>query len=141
MHHGFYLNPVAVQSIGHLPNRQNIEKAKNQSKLDFFKEEEIINREELENLKISSLPKYNTELATKVAKEQEKMANLPPIRGQGMVEFEFSVRTFPTPIRESNVEAEEKWAKNQKEALEHISKKSGIQGDLGEDQNDYRLKC
>ena len=38
---------------------------------------------------------YNTILATKVAKEQEKMANLPPVRSSVTVEFEFSERNFP----------------------------------------------
>ena len=73
--------------------RRKIEEAKSQSKSKFF-QEEIINQEMLDNLDISATP-YNTILATKVAKEQEKMANLPPIRSSGTVEFEFSERNFP----------------------------------------------
>ena len=76
--------------------RQKIEEAKSQSKSKFF-QEEIINQEILDNLDISSstTPAYNTILATKVANEQEKMANLPPVRSSVTVEFEFSERNFP----------------------------------------------
>ena len=73
--------------------RRKIEEAKSQSKSKFF-QEEIINQESLDNLDVSATP-YNTILAAKVAKEQEKMDNLPPIRSSGTVEFEFSERNFP----------------------------------------------
>ena len=61
----------------------------------------MINKKELENLKITNT--YNTELAAKVAKEKEKMNNLPPIRGQNTIEFQFSARPLPTPKREANL--------------------------------------
>ena len=45
---------------------------------------------------------FNTELAAKVAVENERFANLPPVRECGVVEFSFSERQFPAPKRESN---------------------------------------
>ena len=64
---------------------------------------------------------HNTLLAAKIAAENERLANLPPIRGSGVIEFSVSERQFPAPKRESNREMEEKWAKQQKEALKKIS--------------------
>ena len=72
-------------------------------------------------MKIKS--KFNTELAAKVAVEKEKLANLPPARECRTLEFTFSERQFPAPKRESNKIMEEKWEKQQKEALKKISEK------------------
>ena len=118
-------------------NRKKIEEAKERSKLEFFQEEEVINKKELENMKITNT--YNTELAAKVAKEKEKMNNLPPIRGQNTIEFQFSARPLPTPKRESKKEEEEQWAKKQKEALEQVAKKNGNPGDIGPEMTPQEL--
>ena len=82
-------------------NRKRIQAEKAKSKAEFFKQ-----------------PEFNTTLATKVAQEKERLASLPPIREQGVLSFQVCNRQFPAPKRESNKEQEEKWAKQQKEALE-----------------------
>ena len=102
-------------------NRKKLEAEKTKSKLDFFKEEPIKIKKD-----------FDTSLATKVAVEKDKLANLPPIRGQATIEFEFTQRTFPAPKRESNKEMEEKWAQNYKEAKSKILTKANI----NEDQTD-----
>ena len=106
-------------------NRKKLQAEKAKSKSDFFKEEIPLN-----NIKIKN--DYDTILATKVAVEKDKLANLPAIRNQATIEFEFSARQFPAPKRESNKEQEEQWAKQQKEAKQKLLEKANI----NEDQTD-----
>ena len=71
--------------------------------LSFLKTNEDHNQKTNEDYKPTKINShYNTELAAKVAVENERFANLPPVRECGVVEFSFSERQFPAPKRESN---------------------------------------
>ena len=71
--------------------------------LSFLKTNEDHKQKTNEDYKPTKInSNFNTELAAKVAVENERFANLPPVRECGVVEFSFSERQFPAPKRESN---------------------------------------
>ena len=71
--------------------------------LSFWKTNEDHKQKPTEDYKPTKInSNFNTELAAKVAVENERFANLPPVRECGVVEFSFSERQFPAPKRESN---------------------------------------
>ena len=71
--------------------------------LSFLKANEDHKQKTTEDYKPTKInSNFNTELAAKVAVENERFANLPPVRECGVVEFSFSERQFPAPKRESN---------------------------------------